>query len=78
MSDLIIHHVNISYDESDERVRNFIQYLNSDSRKDLMMFYYKEAMKESSHSLSLNDKDGNDFTLVCSDGFNCTLSLRGM
>jgi len=78
MSDLIIHNINVSYDESHERVRNFVKYLQSDSRKEEMKAYYDEAKHSSEGKIHLNDKDGNEFTLVYNGGYNCTLRLRGM
>lgn len=78
MSDLVIHNVNISYDESDERVRNFIVYLKNPDRKEEMRKYYEQARQNLEHKAYLTDKLGNEFTLVCGDGHNCTLRLRGM
>ena len=78
MSDLTIHNINVSYDESDERVRNFVKYLTREDKKDEMKGYYNQALQNPDGKLNLSDQENNDFTLVCSAGFNCTLGLRGM
>ena len=78
MSDIIIHHINVSYDESDERVRSFTRHLKNDKAKDEMEQYYQEALAQKDGKLHISDKDGNEFTLICSAGHNCILTLRGM
>ena len=78
MSDTVINHINVSYDESHQRVRDFIKYLKDEDRKEEMKAYFDEAKRNSDSKLHLSDKNGNDFTLVCTDGYNCTLRLRGM
>lgn len=78
MSDLTIHNINISYDESHQRVRDFIDYLKSDKRREEMKAYYEEARHSADDKIHINDKQGNEFTLVCGDEHNCALRLRGM
>jgi hypothetical protein len=78
MSDLTIHNINVSYDESHQRVKDFVEYLKSDSRKDEVKAYYDEAKKSSENKIHLNDKYGNEFTLICNGSHSCTLRLRGM
>ena len=78
MSDLTIHNINVSYDESHQRVRDFVTYLKSDKRKEEMKAYYDEARHSKDEKIYLNDKIGNEFTLVCDDNHNCILRLRGM
>ena len=78
MSDTIIHNINISYDESHERVRSFVKYLKADERKQEMKDYYDEAQNASDKKIHINDENGNEFTLICDDNHNCTLRLRGM
>lgn len=78
MSDIIIHNVRVSYDESHERVRNFVKYLQSSERKEELKAYYKEAHQSVDNKIHLNDKSGNEFTLECNGEHNCTLRLRGM
>ena len=78
MSDTIIHNIRISYDETHERVRNFVKYLQADDRKEEMRSFYKEAHDSSDRKIHLNDKLGNEFTLECSGEHNCSLRLRGM
>ena len=78
MSDLVIHNINISYDESHERVRDFIKYLQDDSRKEELKAYFEEAKRNSDNKMHLSDKNGNEFTLVYNGVYNCTLRLRGM
>lgn len=78
MSDLVIHNVNISYDESDERVRNFIGYLKSPDRTEEMRNYYREVKSSVDNQIYLSDQFGNEFTLEYLGGHNCRLGLRGM
>jgi hypothetical protein len=78
MSDIVIHHINVSYDESHDRVKDFVKYLQADERKEEMKAYYDEARRESDNKIHLNDKFGNEFTMICTEGHNCTLRLRGM
>jgi hypothetical protein len=78
MSDTTIHNLNVSYDESHGRVRDFVEYLKSDNRKEEMRGFYEETKKSSDHKIHLNDKHGNEFTLECSSDHNCKLRLRGM
>ncbi len=76
MSDAIIHHINISYDESDPRVVNFIAHLKRSNEE--LEEYYEQSLKEPGGRLYVSDKEGNEFTLVCNSGHNCMLTLRGM
>ena len=78
MSDIIIHNINISYDESHDRVREFVKYLQDEKRKDEMKAYYDEAKRDSKNKIHLSDKLGNEFTLECTGEHNCHLGLRGM
>jgi hypothetical protein len=78
MSDTVVHHINISYDESDERVKNFVKYLKSEDRKTEMETYFNQAKQSPEGKLYLSDKKNNDFTLICTNGYNCTLGLRGI
>ena len=79
MSDIIIHNIRISYDESHERVRNFVKYLQNSERKEEIKAYYEEARHHSKdNKIHLNDKFGNEFTLECNGEHICYLRLRGM
>ena len=78
MSDTVIHNINVSYDESHERVKSFVKYLKDEDRKEEMKAYFNQAKHNSDGKMHLADKDGNEFTLVCTEGYNCTLRLRGM
>lgn len=78
MSDIIIHHIKISYDESDERVRKFVGYLKSKGAKSELEGYYKDALKQKDGKLHISDREGNEFTILCLSGHNCRLRLRGM
>jgi hypothetical protein len=79
MSDIIIHNINISYDESHERVRDFVKYLQNEERREEVKAYYDEAYHRSKdNKIHLNDKFGNEFTLECTNEHNCHLGLRGM
>ena len=77
MSDLTIHNIKISYDESDERVRNFMKYLKSEERKEEMNTYYKQALDSADGKIYISDKNNNEFTLICSNNHICNLRLRG-
>ena len=55
MSDIIIHNINVSYDESHERVRNFVKYLRGEERKEEMKAYYEEARRNKDNKIHLNE-----------------------
>lgn len=78
MTDITIHNIHISYDETHERVRNFINYLKDEKRKEEIKAYYEEAKHSKDNKIHLNDKLGNEFTMVRTGEHNCTLRLRGM
>jgi hypothetical protein len=79
MTDTIIHNIRISYDEEHERVRDFIEYLKNDKRKEELRAYYEEARhRGQDNKIHLNDKFGNEFTLECHGEHLCSLRLRGM
>ncbi|MEI8270470.1 MAG: hypothetical protein WCG45_03810 [bacterium] len=78
MSDIIIHNIRISYDETDERVRNFVKYLKSEDRKEELRSYYNKARNEEGDGqIYLSDKSGNEFNLECTGEHICHLNLRG-
>lgn len=78
MSDIVIHNINVSYDENHERVRNFVEYLQGERMKDEMKAYYEEARVTEDGKIHLNDKMNNEFTLICKENHICFLRLRGM
>ena len=78
MSDLVVHNIRLSYDESDERVRNFIKYLKRDEMKEVMKDYYEKVKQNPSNQIYISDKETNEFTLACDHSHNCILGLRGM
>ncbi len=78
MSDLVIHNINVSYDESDERIRNFVKYLKSDIRKEEMKDYFEKVKNTKDKKININDSFDNEFTLEYINGYNCFLKLRGM
>ena len=78
MSDLVIHNINISYDESDERVRDFVKYLKGVERKEEMKAYFEKTKNSENNKINIDDKFSNEFTLEYLGGHNCTLKLRGM
>jgi hypothetical protein len=78
MSDIIIHNIHISYDESHGRVRDFVKYLQDEKRKEELRAYYEEAKHNKDNKIHLNDKFGNEFTLERTGEHNCLLRLRGM
>ncbi len=78
MTDKTIHNIHVSYDESHERIRNYIEYLKSDKRKDELKGYYEEAKQKTDGKIHINDQMNNEFTLICDTNHNCTLRLRGM
>jgi len=73
MTDITIRNIRISYDESDERVRSFIDYLKNEKRKEELKAYYKEAQHSEDNRIYLNDKLGNEFTLESIGEHLCTL-----
>jgi hypothetical protein len=77
MTDKTIHNIRLSYDESDERVRNFVEYLKSEARKDVVKNYYESTMSRPEKLQYINDEFGNEFILTCTNGHNCALKLRG-
>jgi hypothetical protein len=77
MSDLVIHNVNVSYDEADERVRNFVKYLKSYDRTEETRKYYEEVKSSVDKTINLSDQFDNEFTLEYLGGHNCSLKLRG-
>jgi hypothetical protein len=78
MTDITIHNLRISYDETHSRVRKFVEYLKSEKRKEELKSYYEEAKKSSDNKIHLNDKENNEFTMICTGNYSCTLRLRGM
>lgn len=78
MSDIIIHHYKIIYDEGEERVRNYVKYLKAFSNEEELTKYYEECLKDKNGRVYIEDKMGNEFTFICSKGHNCYLYLRGM
>jgi hypothetical protein len=76
MTDTIIHHINISYDETDERVRKFIDYLKSEKRKQEMEGYYGSA-RASNPAEKYVLAFGHEFSFVCDGSHRCVLKLRG-
>jgi len=75
MTDITIHSIMVSYDQDDERVRQFINYLKN--KKEEMLAYYRSAKEihpEEKYILIL----GNEYSLVCDSSHKCVLKLRGM
>lgn len=79
MSDTTIHNIHVSYDESHVEVKDFVNYLKSQNRKDEMKTYYDEAFYHNVDKIIyINDKLGNEFILECLSEHKCALKLRGM
>lgn len=78
MSDTVVHNLRVSFDETDERVRDFVKYLKSEKGKEEMIKYYTQASSSSDKKTYINDLEGNEFTLIHNGGYNCLLVLRGM
>jgi len=78
MTDTTIHNIRVSYDESDERVRNFIHYLKNESRKEELLADYEKTQQAPENQIYLEDSLGNEFTFFCGKSHNCSLKLRGM
>ncbi len=76
MSDTIIHHIKLSYDESDPRVLYFVKHLRR--TEGALLEYYEKCLKEKDGKIYISDEEGNEFTLICNPGHNCLLTLRGM
>lgn len=78
MSDIIVKHIKITYEEGDERVRSFVKFLQSDRSDNVLTKYYQQAILEKDGILNVSDKAGNEFTFVCNNAHRCNLQLRGM
>ena len=78
MSDLVIHNINISYDESDERVRNFVKYLKRPEQKEETRAYYLQVKNSPEQRIYIVDHYGNEFSFVYQNEHNCLIGLRGM
>lgn len=78
MTDITMHNLRVSYDETHERVRKFIEYLKSDKRKEELKSYYDEAKNKSDHKIHINDERNNEFTFIYEGNYKCTIRLRGM
>lgn len=78
MSDTIIHNIKVSYDESHDRVKNFVEYLKNEKRREEMKAYYEEAKRSPHFKMHINDEHNNEFTLECEGDHRCDLRLRGM
>lgn len=76
MKNTIIHEINISYNDSHERVNNFIEHLKSESMREEMKAYYEAAKKNYEQKIHINDKYNNEFTLEYKGDHNCVLRLR--
>ncbi|HNW71563.1 MAG TPA: hypothetical protein PKZ36_02305 [Candidatus Paceibacterota bacterium] len=78
MTDIIIHNIKISYDESHERVRDFVKYLKDEKRKEELKGFYEEIRHSKDNKIHINDIHNNEFTLERVGEHMCTLNLRGM
>lgn len=77
MTDITIHSIRVSYEETDERVRKFVSYLKNEKRKNEMLGYYgsaKEIYPEEKYIVAF----GDEYSLVCDNNHKCVLKLRGM
>lgn len=78
MSDIVIHNIRVSYDETDERVRDFVKYLRGEGRKEELREYHNKALQvKEDNKIYLSDRAGNEFTFKCTREHNCTLGFRG-
>jgi hypothetical protein len=77
MTDTVIHSIRVSYDETDERVRNFVSYLKSEKRNNDMLAYYRSA-KEIYPEEKFVVLSDNEFSISCDNNHRCVLKLRGM
>ena len=53
MSDIIMHNIRISYDESHERVRNFVKYLQGENQTEELRAYYEEKKRNQDNKIHL-------------------------
>lgn len=75
MTDVTIHSIRLSYDETDERVRSFVNFLKN--RKEEFISYHnlaKSIFPEEKYIV----RGGDEFSLVCDRNHKCILKLRGM
>ncbi len=79
MSDITIHNIHISYDETDDRVRDFVKYLKGEGRREEFRAYYEKARSSGKDGqIYLSDQFSNEFSLECMGEHICRLGLRGM
>ncbi len=76
MKEISIHSLNVSYDDSHERVRNFVEYLKSGDRKEELRAYYTQAKNSANQKIHLNDRYDNEYTLEYKGDSHCYLRLR--
>ncbi|MEJ0001835.1 MAG: hypothetical protein WDN09_01450 [bacterium] len=76
MTEATIHHVRVTYDDSDPRVRDFVAYLKDEKRDAEMRGYYGSA-REIFPGEKYIMAAGNEFSFSCNERHICTLKLRG-
>ncbi len=78
MLNIVIHEINISYDDSHERIKNFIEYLKLESMREEIKAYYEAVKIDYEKKIHINDKYGNEFTLEYKGNHKCNLRLRNI
>lgn len=77
MTDVILHSIRISYDETNEYVREFVDYLKKfKSKKDILAYYHNSINMPKGEIYKIN-RAGQDFIFICSNNHSCILKLRG-
>jgi len=78
MKNTTIHNIDLSYDDTHERVANFAEHFKSESRKDEFKAYCKLAKENDDYKMHLSDRDGNEFTLEYKGDGQYNLRLRDL
>jgi len=78
MINTIIHERNISYDETHERVRNFIEHLKEYENAEEFKGFCHEARDSEDGKVHLNDSEDNQFTLEYTGDDHFILRLRNL
>lgn len=73
MKEKRIHGINVSYDYENRKVREFVDYLDDESRKEEFKAYCHEARRSEDKNIRLNDRLNNEYNLICRDEYHCTL-----
>lgn len=77
MTDTVVHHIRVAYDEDDDRVRAFVAHLKQEGKKAEMEGYYSSARAAQPGEKFVMVGE-NEFSFSVSDKGVCHIKLRGM